>query len=255
MSGLTNRLYLGRVMHMRLRPKAHQFRYRVFSLLLDIDALDAAAAKTRLLRINRFGLFSFMEKDHGARDGSPLRGWVDEVLAERGLARPERVMLLSFPRVLGYAFNPISVYLCHDGAGRLQSVIYEVKNTFGDQIAYALPCDGAAVEHHECGKGMYVSPFIDMDQTYRFALRASGDAFALRIKQGAGAGDTLIATHNAEAVGLSDGALLRVLITHPLMTLKVLAGIHIEAFRLFAKGLKFNRYSRSETWAKRMPAE
>ena len=237
-----HRLYVGDVMHMRLRPFGHKFRYRVFTSLLDIDRLDQAAR--RVFRINRFGLFSFNEKDHGARDGSALRPWVEALLTAEGLARPDRIMLLSMPRFLGFAFNPLSVYFCYDADGALQSVVYEVKNTFGDQIPYVIDirtdADGAA--RHEQAKEMFVSPFIEMDQTYRFTIRPPDEKLALRIKQSDGGADTLIAAQTGMARALSDANLLKLTATHPLAAVKVVAAIHWQALKLAIKGARFHRY-------------
>lgn len=245
-------LYLGRVMHMRLQPRSHQFRYRVFSLLLDLDHIDDTVSKLKLMRRNAFGLFGFYDKDHGARDGSDLRMWVEAQLSQEEQPRPHRIELLAFPRLFGFVFNPISVYFCFDREERLSCVVYEVKNTFGDQVAYVLPCaDGVGTHHHHHEKQMYVSPFIELEQTYRFVVRAPDESLSLRIKQSGQGGDTLIATHNAEAAPLTDKTLLRVLFTYPLMTAKVVLGIHYEALRLFLKGVKFNRYSKSQIFSRR----
>lgn len=241
-----HRLYVGDVMHMRLRPFGHKFRYRVFTSLLDIDRLDQAAQT--FFRINRFGLFSFSEKDHGARDGTALRPWVEHLLAENGLSRPERIMLLSMPRFLGFAFNPLSVYYCYDANDDLESVIYEVKNTFGDQIPYVIDirtdADGAA--RHSQEKGMFVSPFIEMDQTYRFTIRPPDEKLAVRIKQSDGGGDTLIASQNGSIRPLTNATLLKLTATHPLAALKVVAAIHWQALKLAIKGAKFHRYPGSD---------
>lgn len=241
-----HRLYVGDVMHMRLRPFGHKFRYRVFTSLLDIDRLDQAAQT--FFRINRFGLFSFSEKDHGARDGSALRPWVEDLLAENDLPRPERIMLLSMPRFLGFAFNPLSVYYCYDADGALQSVVYEVKNTFGDQIPYVIDirtdADGAA--RHTQEKAMFVSPFIEMDQTYRFTIRPPDEKLAVRIKQSDGGGDTLIAAQNGTIRPLTNAALLKLSATHPLAAIKVVAAIHWQALKLALKGAKFHRYPGSD---------
>jgi DUF1365 family protein len=237
-------LYPGHVMHMRLTPFAHRFRYRVFSLLLDIDRLEETAAGLRLLALDRFGLLSFHRRDHGPRDGSDLRPWVDRLLAGAGRPRPARVTLLSFPRILGYAFNPLSVYFCEDASGRLESVIYEVKNTFGDQHPYVLAADdgedGAA--RHDQPKGFFVSPFIGMDQTYSFTVRKPGERLAVRIRQGDAAGPWLIATQNGRRVALTDRNLLAAWAGHPLMSFKVIGAIHWQAFRLWLRGATFRRY-------------
>ena len=237
-------LYAGHVMHMRLTPFALRFRYRVFTLLLDVDRIAETLAPLRWLRFERFGLLSVRLRDHGPRDGSALRPWVEARLAEAGLPPPARIRLLAFPRILGYAFNPLSVYFCDDAAGRLESVVYEVKNTFGDQHAYALPArpgpDGAV--RHETAKGFFVSPFIGMDQTYAFTLRPPGERLAIRIRQRDGAGPWLIATQSGARRPLSDRELLRQWLAHPLMTLKVIVAIHWQALRLWLRGARFHRY-------------
>ncbi|MEM6487552.1 MAG: DUF1365 domain-containing protein [Pseudomonadota bacterium] len=241
-------LYVGHVMHRRLRPFVHGFRYRVFALLLDIDRIEESCARLRLLALDRFGLLGFHRRDHGARDGSALRPWVEARLAEQGLARPAQIWLLSFPRILGYVFNPLSVYWCTDAAGRLQAVVYEVKNTFGDQHPYVMAAatgeDGAA--RHEQDKRFFVSPFLDMGQRYRFTVHLPGRRLSIRIRQGhAGEGpsdDWLIATQHGMRRPLSDAALLRAWAAHPLMTLKVMVAIHWQALRLWLKGARFHPY-------------
>lgn len=241
-----HRLYIGDVMHMRLRPFRHQFRYRVFTALLDIDQLETA--ESRFLKLDRFGLFSFQRKDHGARDGSALRPWAEDLLTKAGRPVPARIMILSMPRFLGYAFNPLSILYCYDADSVLESVIYEVKNTFGDQIPYVLDAraadDGAT--RHEQVKEMYVSPFIRMDQTYRFTIRPPEDRLSIRIKQHDAEGDMLIAVQTGQRAVLTDGALLRLVLTHPLAAVKIFAAIHWHALRLWLKGAKFNRYPGAE---------
>jgi DUF1365 family protein len=235
------RLYLGEVMHMRLQPFAHQFRYRVFTLLLDVDRLAETDARLRLLTVDRPGLFSFRRADHGPRDGSDLRPWVEAKLAEAGRPKPARIMLLSIPRLLGYSFNPLSVFFCHDAEGALESVIYEVKNTFGDQHTYVLPAEpgpDGAVRHAQV-KEFFVSPFIGMDQTYRFTVRPPGERLAVRIKQANAEGDYLIATQNGLAEALTDRALARIALSAPFTTFKIIAAIHWQALRLWLKGAKF----------------
>lgn len=238
-------LYAGHVMHMRLTPFAHRFRYRVFALLLDIDRLEETIGALRLLSLDRFGLLSFQRRDHGARDDSALRPWVEAQLAEAGLPAPARIRLLSFPRILGYVFNPLSVYYCEDAEGRLRSVIYEVKNTFGDQHPYVVSVDAESdgSARHAVEKGFFVSPFIGMDQTYRFTIRPPGDRLALKIRQHDGSGPWLIATQNGDRRPLTDSQLLRQWLGHPLMTFKVFAAIHWEALRLAIKGARFRPYT------------
>lgn len=237
-------LYKGHVMHMRLTPFQHKFRYRVFSMLLDIDRLDETLAPLRLLALDRFGLLGFHRRDHGPRDGSDLRPWVEAELAAHGLPSPAKVWLLSFPRLLGYAFNPLSVYFCEDADGRLNSVIYEVKNTFGDQHTYVLPADEAVdgAVRHGTEKAFFVSPFIGMDQSYRFTFRRPAERLALKIRQHGPDGPWLIATQSGERRPLSDKALLGQWLSHPAMTLKVIVAIHWQALKLWWKGATFHPY-------------
>lgn len=242
-----HRLYAGSVMHMRLRPRTHQFRYRVFTSYLDIDRLDDLE-RLRFMSVDRFNLMSFRTRDHGPRDGTALRPWVDRQLAAHGGPPATRVMLLSFPRLLGYAFNPISVYYCFGADGALESLIYEVKNTFGDQHAYVCGAevsgDGAA--RHERRKALFVSPFIDMDQVYRFTAPPPDDRLAMRIRQHDGEGDLLIATMNGKARDLDDRTILAMVARQPLMTFGIMAGIHWEALKLYLKGAPFRRYPGSD---------
>ena len=234
-------LYDGWVMHMRLQPFHHQFRYRVVTALLDIDRLDETAAGLRLFSVDRFNLVAFHRRDHGPRDGSALRPWVEARLAEAGLPKPARILLLSIPRLFGHAFNPLSVFWCYATDGRLQSVIYEVKNTFGDQYPYALPADldaDGAIRHAQ-PKEFFVSPFIGMDQTYRFTLRAPGEKLAIRIKQADARGDYLIATQSGTAAAMTDRSLAAMLLRMPWASLKVILAIHWQALRLWLKGARF----------------
>jgi len=244
-------LYKGRVMHMRLRPVSHQFRYRVFSVFLDLDRLAETLEPLRLINHNRFGVMSFHDVDHGRRDGSASRPWVDDEHAQRGLTRPARVKILAFPRILGFVFNPLTLYYGYDQAGQLTSIVYEVKNTFGDQTAYVLPCgSGERAIDQSQRKMMYVSPFIELEQTYAFRVSVPDARLGLRIKQTGEAGETLISTLNAERRPLTDAVLARCFLSHPLMTLKVVAGIHWEALRLALKGVRFRKYSQSQVFSK-----
>ena len=236
-------LYRGRVMHHRLRPFSHRFRYAVFAALLDIDRLAETAGASRVFAYNRRGLLSFHDVDHGPRDGSALRPWADRLLREAGVD-PDglRVFLLCYPRLLGYVFNPLSVYVCHDGE-RLAAVIYEVKNTFGDQHCYVLPVDGDGVGPIEqsCTKRFHVSPFIAPEGRYHFSLRGPDERLSLVIRLADDEGTRLIASTSGHFTPWSDRALLSAWAAHPLMTFKVIGAIHWQALRLWLKGATFFR--------------
>jgi len=241
-------LYRCRVMHARLAPFRHRFSYRVFSLLLDIDKLADLAAQSKLFAYNRFGLLSFHDRDHGPRDGSALRPWVEAALREAGLQQAgARIMLFCFPRLFGYAFNPLSVYFCYDAEGRLGAILYEVKNTFGDQHGYLLDARASTngrIVSHGTDKVFHVSPFIAKDGSYHFRILPPDEKIGIHIRHDGPEGPRLIATQTGRREAFSDAALLKAWLRHPLMTLKVMAAIHWQALFIWRKGAPF--FSRPE---------
>lgn len=242
---LRSRLYEGVVMHNRLRPIRHRFRYRVFSLLLDLDELSAIADRSRLLRIERPGILSFRAVDHGARDGSPLAPWARAHFAAAGIEGVARIELLCFPRLWGYVFNPLSVYFAYDREDALVGVLYEVKNTFGGQHAYVLPADAARQGadgrvRHGVDKSFYVSPFIDMAAAYHFAVRPPAETLELVIRETDRDGLFFVASQTGACRKLTDRDLAACLLRNLAMTFKVIGGIHIEALRLWLKGAPYH---------------
>ena len=236
-------LYFGDVMHARLKPMGHRFSYRVMSLLIDLDRLDAADRQSRLFGVNRAALYGFNEADHGERDGSSLRVYAQRRAAERGIdLTGGRVLLLCYPRLLGYTFNPLSAYFCYRAGGELALIIYEVRNTFGDIHCYALPIRpgeiSAAGVRQQQDKLFYVSPFIAMTMRYHFRVSPPGDNVKLRILQTDGEGPLLAATFNGRRRALTTAALLRSFVSLPLVTVKIVAAIHWEALRLWLKGAR-----------------
>jgi len=233
-------LYWGRVMHQRLNPKKHRFRYRVFSMLFDLDELKTLDLSLPLFGHNRFSLYSFNDRDHGPCDGSPLRPWIDGELAKAGIdLQGGSVQVLCMPRVLGHTFNPISVWFCHHRDGHLAGVLYEVHNTFGDHHSYLVPVENnqanSRVLHHDAVKKLYVSPFMPVSGGYSFRLEPAGERYSLLIRYEGEEGDRLIATHHATRTVLSARTLLAAFIKAPLIPLKVVLGIHWEAFHLFTR--------------------
>lgn len=238
-------IYRGSVMHSRLRPMRNRFEYRVFSLLVDVDELPALTRRLRWLSHNRFNLMSLHDRDHGdARPGESLRAWAERTLCAAGIEPPHGpIELLCFPRLLGYVFNPLSLWFCRDPAGRLMAVIYEVHNTFGGRHAYALPVVAGQDERalqQRCGKELYVSPFIPMQAQYSFRLKSPREAFALLIRERGEEGEILRATLSGRRRPLTDSELLKAFAAHPLMTLKVIAAIHWHALRLWLKGARYH---------------
>ena len=236
-------LYVGDVMHARLKPIGHRFSYRVLSLLVDLDRLEEADRQSALFGVNRAGLYSFHEVDHGERDGSSLRAYAQRCAARHDVdLTGGRVMLLCYPRLLGYGFNPLSVYFCYRACGELALVIYEVRNTFGDIHPYVLPVVSgelsAAGLRQQQDKQFHVSPFIAMDMRYHFRLHPPSDTVRLRILETDRDGPLLAATFNGRRRSLTSRALLRSFVALPLVTLRVMAAIHWEALRLWLKGAR-----------------
>lgn len=235
-------LYLGRVMHQRLRPRRHKFEYRGFWFVFDIDEIDPLARKLRTFSRNRFNLFSFHDADYGDRSGAPPRAHVERHMTEAGLT-PDggRIELLTLPRVLGFVFNPLSIYFIHGADGPLRAILWEVSNTFGERHSYLIPVGSpeAAAIRQTCRKRLHVSPFLDMDMTYRFRVAPPKARMAVSITGADREGVMIVAAMNGERRALDDGALFRAFSAVPFMTLKVVAAIHWEALRLWLKGARF----------------
>jgi DUF1365 family protein len=237
-------LYPGRVMHARLNPFGHRFEYQVFSLLADIDRLDELARSTPLLAVNRAGLVSFHESDHVERPGETLRQFADRLLGQAMPGRrAQRIVLLCYPRILGYVFNPISVFFAYDAKDRPMALLYAVRNTFGERHTYVAPIlpgelDAAGIRQTRA-KILHVSPFIGMSARYDFRILPPGKVVRLRINETEGGEPLLAATFVGEATPLDTPNLARCLVRFPLMTLKVMAAIHWQALKLWVKGARF----------------
>lgn len=239
------RLYVGEVMHRRLFPVRYRFAYRVFSVLLDIDRLHDLPRASRLLAYNRFGLLSFHDRDHGPRDGSPLRPWIERALRRFGVElEGGRIELLCFPRVLGYVFNPLSIWYCRHADGRLRAVLCEVSNTFGERHSYCLHAGGAPLEwpvRQVRGKCFHVSPFISMQADYHFRFSEPGEDLQVVIREFQDDRLMLAAAQVGRGQPLDTAHLLRAVIAIPLLTLKVMTLIHWQALKIWLKGAPFHR--------------
>ncbi|MBV1885704.1 MAG: DUF1365 domain-containing protein [Parvibaculaceae bacterium] len=234
-------IYKGSVHHTRIRPKQHRLHYRVFSLLIDLDELSSINSKSSLLHINRSGLFSFWERDHGAGDENGLKDWVLNHLSQSGFDTDcVSVRLLCYPRILGYAFNPLSVYYCYDRDGHLIATLHEVNNTFGEKHTYILGASmGAAGAGYQqaAQKNLAVSPFTEMDVNYQFKMNMPNESIHLHIGLHDDEGQVMSASFTGIKHDASDRELLLAFIQYPLMTLKVTVGIYFEALRLWLKGV------------------
>ena len=232
-------IYNGKVIHRRFKPKEHCFKYKVFSLLIDIDELEIIENKIKIFSYNKFNIISFFEKDHGPRDGTSLKEWVIKNLNDIGIENDRiQIKLFCYPRIFGYVFNPLSVFFIYDENTRLISILYEVKNTFGEQHTYIFKTDDEKVIVNDCTKKFHVSPFIEMECHYYFRVIKPSDKISVIIDQKDKDGKLLYASQDGKAKELNEKNLLFSYISHPLMTFKIIAAIHYEALKLWLKGIK-----------------
>lgn len=234
-------IYQGLVYHKRFKPKVHQLKYRVCSFLFDLDELDELDRALPFFSHNKWNIVSFWDKDHGAGEKQNLRLYVEQTLKQAGYTdKVGAIKLLCYPRLFGYVFNPLSVYYCYDTKGQLQTIIYEVSNTFSQRHSYVIPVEETdqPYVHQKCQKGFYVSPFMEMDCEYAFRMKKPGDDISVFIDQSDPEGRILSAYFKGQKTPLDNNALVKMIAKYPLMTLKVMAGIHWEAFLLWRKGLK-----------------
>lgn len=240
-------IYAGKVFHRRFRPRAHSLRYSLFQCLFDLDEVDRIATRCRLFSRNRWNLFSFHDRDYGDRSGAPLRPQIEGLMRQAG-QEPDggAIRLLTMPRMLGHVFNPLSVWFCHRRDGSLSTIIYEVTNTFKERHSYVIgvaPRDGkAALIRQTCDKSFYVSPFMDLDMRYDFTVEPPMEKTRVVVAGGDEAGPLIVAAFSGARRELSDGALLKAFLKHPLLSLKVVAGIHVEAVWLFLKRVGIRRH-------------
>lgn len=235
-------LYCGDVVHRRLGPASHAFRHGVFFLRLRIDGVpqDFPAACSH----NRWNLLSFHDADHGPRDGSTLEPWIRGLLGRHGLACADgAIWLQTFPRVLGYVFNPVSFWLCHDRSGALRAVLAEVSNTFGERHNYLVShADGRPIRAGDwltSRKVFHVSPFFPVSGEYRFRFADYPGRCAFRIDYDDGRGHQLSTSISGAAQPADSAGLLRAFFRYPWMTLGVMLRIHYHALRLWLKRVPF----------------
>jgi DUF1365 family protein len=231
-------LYCGLVTHARTRPRPHRLAYRIFMLLIDLDEAAALPRRVKTLGIGRLNLFGFDEARHGDGSGQPLKAQIEATLAQAGLAHGGPVRVLAMPQILGRAFNPLAVVFCHQTDGTLSAILYEVSNTFGERHAYLIPAPDGPQAERRIRKDFYVSPFMDMDLSYRFHIRRPEARVKVVVDAHDADGLVLAASFAGERAELTDANLLKAWLTHPWMTVGVLAAIHLEALKIWLKGEK-----------------
>lgn len=244
-------LYKANVVHYRLKPKEHYFRYRVFLFYLDLDELDLLHRRLRWLSRNKFNLFNFRDRDHlqlpaGQPDRSKnIRQQLTDYLRTQGVEIGNgAIRLLTNCCTLGYQFNPVSFYFCYDEKGEPLCSVVEVCNTFREMKPYFVGRDAlrGCEFRQRTEKYFYVSPFIDLDTHFDFNLHLPDDRLNIRIDDYDREGRRFfISTLTGKRAALTDGNLLRYFMSIPFITLKVIGLIHWQALRLWYKRIPFHR--------------
>ena len=234
-------IYIGNVIHKRFKPKVHFFKYKVFSTLIDLSEINLLDKSLKIFSYNKFNIISFYDIDHGPRDGTPIKEWVIKNLIDNQINAEEiKIKLLCYPRIFGYVFNPLSVFFIYNKKSELISILYEVKNTFGEQHTYIFKInENDNLIKNTCKKKFHVSPFIEMNCRYFFKILKPTKKISLIIDQYDDEGKLLYASQDGNRIDLNNKNLILSYLRHPLMTFKIIAAIHFEAFKLWIKGIKF----------------
>lgn len=240
---LTHRILDAKVVHARTRPKRNRFCYRVYYLCLRLSDWEALT-RIRFLSLDRFNLFSLNGKDYFAGKAQSPQQWIQACLTTWGVTKADgEIVLMTMPRVLGYAFNPVSFWFCLDRAGALRAVLADVSNTFGERHAYLLQHGDQSPIHEddwlESDKLFHVSPFLEIKGHYRFRVAYQQERVGVWIDYDDGDGIVLHTSVVGTLQPLTALALLRRFFFTPLVTVKVIALIHYQALRLFLKGVRY----------------
>ena len=236
-----SKIYSGQVIHTRFKPKKHHFKYKVFSLLIDLDEIEELDNNLKLFSYNKLNLISFFNKDHGDRDGGNLKYWVISNLKKFQINENiTNIKVLCYPRILGYVFNPLSIFYCYE-KDKLVAIFYEVKNTFNEQHTYIFKIKNNEEIIQKCRKKFYVSPFMDMETYYNFKLKKPKNKLSVFIKQTDSSGTILTATQTGDKKEFSFKQLVINFLKYPLMTVKIIGSIHYEALLLWKKGAIYRK--------------
>ena len=234
-------IYNGEVTHTRFKPVKHFLKYKTFSLLIDLDEINLLDKSIGIFSHNKFNIFSFYDKDHGDRDGGNLKDWVISNLKKFQIKENiTNIKVLCYPRILGYVFNPLSIFYCYE-KDKLVAIFYEVKNTFNEQHTYIFKIKNNEEIIQKCRKKFYVSPFMDMETFYNFKLINPNDKLSVFIKQTDADGTILTATQTGDKKEFSYKQLAINFLKYPLMTIKIISSIHYEALLLWKKGAIYRK--------------
>ena len=245
------KICFGKVIHQRTTPKSHAFSYSVYSLRIPMRSrrVDPKVLSNVGIGDNKFSWIAFYDRDHGT-GGEDSLAWAEEILRKSNIHGVDgEIWLHTFPRILGYVFNPVSFWFCHQSNGELKVIIAEVNNTFGERHCYLLS------EENQNGlsfgktltakKQFHVSPFFDLDGIYRFRFMRQDTANRSRhvsrieyIRQGQPALNTSI---NGTEYDITFKQRWQAILCFPLMTFGIIFKIHWQALLLWKKGIKFHK--------------
>lgn len=239
MSTAASCLYAGEVTHKRVRPIQHQLRYTVCNMFVDVAELPELSRRLAVFSYNRFNLFSISDRQFGPGDGTSINDHVWSLVRSAGFgSEVKRIFMLCFPAVFGRVFNPLTTYYCLDAEGHASLMIYEVRNTFGERHAYVIPAGKSGHQSH--AKAFYVSPFNAVEGRYAFKAEMPGDDMFLGVTLHVDDAPVLQAWFKGTRIALSDATLIRSFFSLAVQPLKVVGGIHLEAFKLWWKGLRLS---------------
>lgn len=242
---MRSHLLHGKVRHRRSQPVEYELEHDVFYFALDLSEIDEVARRSRLFSRGRFNLLSFRDRDHWLPGASDIQASVQAHLRDEGFEPKDwRLTLIATPRVFGYQFNPASFYLCRDASGALRVIIVEVHNTHHERRLYTLrPEQHGNAWIDSMDKDFYVSPFIGMEAHYTVRIQDDPDRLRIAITETERDVPLLSATVVLKRARLSDRMLTRLLLRMPLVSYKTIAAIHGHAWRLWRRGVRFNRHS------------
>jgi DUF1365 family protein len=236
--------YTGTVIHRRLRPLGHLLKYRVFYLFLDLDEIDLVQKTCLFFSNNRFNLLTYKSTDFGGETAKSPKYFIQNLVKkELDIDSIHRVRLLFIPRLMGFAFNPISTFFCYNRDEKILAIVYEVRNTFGEKIHYVLPVKSGAekmdILEQSCLKQMYVSPFISVNSRYHFRIKPPAELVTLAIHQTEDAQPVLNASFIGKRKKITRFGALTQAAFFPLNSIMVIVGIYFEALKLWIKGVSF----------------
>jgi DUF1365 family protein len=228
------------VMHQRLSPRKNAFKYDVYYLGIPLSQIESNAIGESL-NLNRFGLHSFYEKDHGYRDGTSLKAWLYDMFDAYKFEKPKEVFLISMPRILGYVFNPVSFWFCWNSKDELYAVVSEVNNTFGETHSYLTYLDDKDTNGNYVAKKVFhVSPFLEREGYYDFQFSLSDDSIKIHINLFDSNKEKILLTSlSGKFDDLNSMSLKKAFFRVPFATMKSIFLIHFQAVKLLLKKIKF----------------